>query len=132
MHVGSILIDIGVGIEHPPARGDDMLADSASLAVAGGLNILGAARRQGMPAAYLGRIGSGHLGRMVSSALAAEGVEPLLDPTPGEDTGFCIVMVDATGERTMVTTMGVEAHLAPEDLAAITLRCGRPRLPVRL
>ena len=122
VHVGSILIDVGMRIEHPPVRGDDMLASGASIIVAGGLNILGAARRQGMPAAYLGRIGSGQFGQMVSAALATEAVEALLDPTPGEDTGFCVVMVDATGERTMVTTMGAEAHLAPEDLAAVTLR----------
>jgi ADP-ribosylglycohydrolase/sugar/nucleoside kinase (ribokinase family) len=122
VHLGSILIDIGVRIPHPPAQGDDMLASSASLVVAGGLNILAAARRQGMPAAYLGRIGAGQFGRMVSAALVAEGVEALLEPAPGEDTGFCVVMVDATGERTMVTTMGAEAHLTEADLAAITLR----------
>src|SRR4051794_29819271 len=34
VHVGSILIDVGMRIEHPPVRGDDMLASGASLIVA--------------------------------------------------------------------------------------------------
>ena len=119
VHIGSVLVDIGVRVPRPPARGEDMLASSASMAVAGGFNILSAAYRQGMPAAYGGNIGSGRFGAMAVETLAAEGIEVLLPPKHEGDTGFCVVMVDATGERTMVTTMGVEAYMTPEDLAAI-------------
>ena len=122
VHIGSVLVDIGVRVPRPPARGEDMLASSASMAVAGGFNILSAAYRQGMPAAYGGNIGSGRFGAMAVETLAAEGIEVLLPPKHEGDTGFCVVMVDATGERTMVTTMGVEAYMTPEDLAAIELR----------
>jgi len=122
VHIGSVLVDIGLSVQRPPARGEDMLATSATMAVAGGYNILSAALRQGMPAAYGGKIGSGQFGAMAAETLAAEGIELLLAPTQDGDTGFCVVMVDATGERTMVTTMGVEAYMTPEDLASITLR----------
>ncbi len=122
--VGGILVDVVVGVDAVPATGGDVLARHAALTVGGAFNVVSAAARQGLPTLFGGRYGDEHFGRMVTGALGQEGVEPLLAPTAGEDTGFCVVMVDAAGERTMVTTMGVEANLRAEDLARVALAGG--------
>jgi sugar/nucleoside kinase (ribokinase family) len=119
--VGGILVDIVLGVEAVPQPGGDVLAPSSTLAVGGDFNVLQAARRQGMPAAFGGRVGDGPFGRRVLDALDAAGVVSLRPPTPEGDTGFCVVMVDSSGERTMVTAMGVEARLRPEDLSDVAL-----------
>jgi sugar/nucleoside kinase (ribokinase family) len=119
--VGGILVDIVLGVEAVPQPGGDVLAPSSTLAVGGDFNVLQAARRQDMPAAFGGRVGDGPFGRRVLDALDAAGVVSLRPPTPEGDTGFCVVMVDSSGERTMVTAMGVEARLRPEDLSDVAL-----------
>jgi sugar/nucleoside kinase (ribokinase family) len=119
--VGGVIVDTVVAVEALPARGGDVLGRDFLQAVGGGFNVLAAASRQGMATAYAGRFGSGPLGVQARAALEAEGVELLLpEPLPGE-TGVCLVMVDAGGERTMVTVEGVEADLGPADLARLEI-----------
>lgn len=120
--VGGVIVDVVVGVEALPARGGDVLGRDFLQAVGGGFNTLAAASRQGMATAYAGRFGSGPLGVQARAALSAEGVELLLpEPLEGE-TGVCVVIVDAGGERTMVTVEGVEANLTAAELEGLAIR----------
>lgn len=122
--VGGILVDLVLGVDVVPETGGDVLAREATVSVGGAFNVVSAAARQEMPVAFLGRVGTGRFGLQALGALRDEAVEVMLAATTDADTGFCVVLVDATGERTMVTTMGVEARLREEDLAAVTLAAG--------
>jgi sugar/nucleoside kinase (ribokinase family) len=73
---------------------------------------------------YGGRHGDGPCGDRVRAALAAEHVTVPLPAAAGEDTGFCVALVDGTGERTFVTSAGAEAHLTPDELDRIGVRDG--------
>ncbi len=53
------------------------------------------------------------------AALASHDIPALLPPTADQDTGFCVVLVDATGERTFATTVGAEGRLTADALAAV-------------
>src|SRR6266496_2343823 len=94
------------------------------MAPGGGFNVMAAAARQGMRVAYGGAHGSGPLAAMARAALADERIEVLLPPKAGIDTGFVVVMVDASGERTFVTSRGAEATMTSADLAAIEAATG--------
>ncbi len=85
--VGNALIDLALDVPHLPARGGDVRGRSRGLHAGGAANVLLAARRQGLPAAYAGAHGTGPLGDRVRALLAAEGVEVLLAPYPDLDTG---------------------------------------------
>src|SRR5260370_18320708 len=89
-----------------PERGGDMLAESASIQVGGGFNIMAAAVRQGLPVVYAGGHGTGPWGDRVRAALAGEGIRLLRTPHPARHTGFDVALVEARGERTVVTTPG--------------------------
>jgi sugar/nucleoside kinase (ribokinase family) len=73
----------------------------------------------GLPAGYAGGHGTGPFGDLVRAALASHGVPALLSPSRDQDTGFCVVLVDATGERTFATTVGAEGRLTADDLATV-------------
>ncbi len=114
--LGSIVVDLVLTVPALPDPGGDVLASSSTTAVGGGLNALVAAAAAGLPPAYGGGHGTGPFGDLVRAALAAHDVPPLLDRTPDADTGFCVVLVDPSGERTFATTVGAEGRLTAAQL----------------
>jgi len=119
--VGSIVVDIRLEAPHLPARGGDVLASSARISAGGGFNILCAAARQGLRCVFAGRHGAGPYGERIRAELAREGVSAFLERAPEGDTGFCIVLVEPDGERTFITSPGVEADLARRRLDDLPL-----------
>lgn len=122
--VGSIVADIRLDVPHLPARGGNVIGSPASMAAGGGFNILSAAARQGMAAQFAGRHGTGPYGDCIRAGLAREGIAALHAPAPEGDSGFCLVMVEPDGERTFVSSPGVEAALGERKLAHVPLRPG--------
>jgi sugar/nucleoside kinase (ribokinase family) len=122
--VGSVLVDILMYVDHLPMRGGDTIAHRTLTTSGGGFNVLIGASRLGMPASYAGRVGNGPMGTQVQADLAAATLPLLLPRVVGEDTGFDIGLVEASGERTFVTAPGVESHLSLADLRAIELQAG--------
>ncbi|MGP8000444.1 MAG: PfkB family carbohydrate kinase [Streptosporangiaceae bacterium] len=119
LHLGNVVIDVVLDIPALPERGGDVLASRTELTPGGGFNVLAAAARLGLPASYAGGHGTGPLGDLARARLAGEGIGVLQPRKAGLDTGFVISMVDATGERTFVTSPGAEAELTPADLAHV-------------
>lgn len=123
--VGSVIVDIVLYVEALPERGGDVVASRSITTAGGGFNVLSAAARQGLPSAYGGLVGAGPFGAQVRDALAAESVHLLLDEAAvGLDTGFCIALVEASGERTFATTVGAEAGLTDDLLASLGVGSG--------
>ena len=122
VHLGSVLVDIVLYVPALPGPGGDVLATDSLVTTGGGFNVLTAAARQGLPSAYAGPHGTGRFGDQVRNDLSAQSIPLLLSRTAGADTGFCVGLVDATGERTYATVQGVEGHLTESDLAAVQLR----------
>jgi sugar/nucleoside kinase (ribokinase family) len=110
---GEALVDLLMWVPALPERGGDMLAESSSVQVGGGFNIMAAAARQGLPVVYAGGHGTGPWGDRVRAALAAEGITVLRPPDPDADTGFDVALVEAGGERTFVTSLGAETLRTP-------------------
>jgi sugar/nucleoside kinase (ribokinase family) len=105
---GEAIVDLTMRVSALPERGADMLAESASVQVGGGFNVMAAAVRQGMPVVYGGGHGTGPWGDLVRAALAAEGISILRPRDPDADTGFDVAFVESDGERTFVTSLGAE------------------------
>jgi sugar/nucleoside kinase (ribokinase family) len=119
LHLGNVVVDVLLSIPALPDRGADVIADASQVTPGGGLNVMVAAARQGLPVAYAGAHGSGPFATLALSALREAGVEILQSPRAGVDTGFVIGLVERTGERTFVTSPGAEATLTTRDLAGI-------------
>jgi len=119
---GEAIVDLIMRVPALPERGGDMLAESASVEVGGGFNIMAAAVRQGLPVIYAGGHGTGPWGDKVRAALAAEGIRLLRPPDQDRDTGFDIGLVEADGERTFVTALGAESLPAADAWDLVRLR----------
>jgi sugar/nucleoside kinase (ribokinase family) len=121
---GEAIVDLLMRVPALPGRGGDMLAESASVEVGGGFNIMAAAVRQGLPVVYAGGHGTGPWGDKVRAALAAEGIGLFRPPDPDADTGFTVGLVEPDGERTFVTALGAESLRQPDAWDLVRLRPG--------
>ena len=124
VHVGNVIVDVVMAVPALPAPGSDVRSTAAAMTAGAGFNVMAAARRQGMPVVHGGIHGTGPLGDLVRSCLRAEAVEIAQPVHHGADSGFCVALVDATGERTFVTSVGAEATLGAPDLAVLDPRPG--------
>lgn len=120
--VGNVVIDIVARVDALPERGGDVLARSGRIEPGGGFNVMVAARRQGLAAAYAGTTGTGPFGDLARAALVREGIDCMHAAVRGLDTGFDVALVDAEGERTFVTAVGAEAELTVQRLDAVDVR----------
>jgi sugar/nucleoside kinase (ribokinase family) len=117
--MGEVLIDIVMTVPALPDLGGDVIATGSTVAVGGGFNVMAAVARQGVPISYAGGHGTGPWGELARSAMRTAGIESLQSPVKELDTGFCVVLVDDSGERTFVTTFGAEVVVRAEDLAVV-------------
>ncbi|WP_082687515.1 PfkB family carbohydrate kinase [Curtobacterium oceanosedimentum] len=120
--VGNVVVDIVMRVDAIPEPGGDVIASASEITAGGGLNTMVAAVRDGLPVVFAGQYGTGPFGDVVRAALVDSDVEVLQPGLDDVDSGYCVALVDATTERTFVTSVGAEGRLGREDLDRIVLR----------
>ncbi|WIE61452.1 PfkB family carbohydrate kinase [Curtobacterium sp. MCLR17_032] len=119
--VGNVIVDIVMRIGALPEPGGDVIADGSEITAGGGLNTMVAARRDGMDVVFAGQYGTGPFGDVVRQALEESGVTVVQPGLADVDSGYCVALVDATTERTFVTSVGAEGQLTRADLDRVEL-----------
>src|SRR5580765_7953164 len=104
VHTGNVLVDVVATVAGLPPRGGDVLARGMLATVGGGFNLMLAAARRGIGVDYAGPRGTGPFAALTETALAEAGIRPLVATARTVDVGVVLVMVDDTGERTMVSS----------------------------
>ncbi|MFJ5263587.1 PfkB family carbohydrate kinase [Streptomyces sp. NPDC088387] len=125
---GNVIADLVIEVPALPERGGDVIGTRTEVTAGGGFNTLVAAGRLGARTVFAGLHGTGPYGDLVRAALAAEGVPTLLPARTDGDTGFTVALVDAGGERTFVTSFGVDAEMTGADVRAIAAEVRAPDL----
>ncbi|WP_439693457.1 PfkB family carbohydrate kinase [Curtobacterium sp. SP.BCo] len=120
--VGNVIVDIVMRVGALPDPGGDVIASSSEITAGGGLNTMVAARRDGLEVVFAGQYGTGPFGDVVRRALVDAAVEVLQPGLPDQDSGYCVALVDASTERTFVTSVGAEGRLGPAELARVAFR----------
>ncbi len=72
----------------------------------------------------VGVVGDDDLGRAAARALLSAGVKAHLRVVPGRQTGMVVAVVDASGQRSMLTDRGANLDLAAPDLGPGLLVAG--------
>jgi len=121
MVVGSALVDVVVDVAHLPEPGGDVVATLVGHEPGGAFNVASAAARLGLPTVYTGPHGTGPNGDLLRAALAAEDIE-VVGAADDDDTGFCLAMVEPSGERTFVTIGGADTRMSQDVLGSLALR----------
>ena len=112
IHTGQALVDVVVEVPDLPARGQNVMATSATDYAGGAVAGVVAAARFGAACVHAGAHGTGPHGDLVRTALDAEGISASAPPVADRDTGICVVMVEPSAERTFVTTLGAERQIS--------------------
>jgi sugar/nucleoside kinase (ribokinase family) len=120
--VGNVIVDIVMRIDAIPEPGGDVIADASEITAGGGLNPMVAARREGLEVVFAGQYGTGPFADVVRAALAHHRIEVVQPGLADVDSGYCVALVDATTERTFVTSVGAEGQLSEADLARVEVR----------
>jgi ribokinase len=118
--VGSINLDVVVGVERHPAPGETVVGgDRQELPGGKGANQAVAAARLGATVAFVGRVGDDDAGRRLREGLAAEGVDVThVRVDPDAPTGMALIAVDGAGENTIVVSPGANARVGAADVEA--------------
>ncbi|MCV0403358.1 MAG: carbohydrate kinase family protein [Chloroflexi bacterium] len=103
--IGDALLDVTATLREPMRHGEDVPAAIAPRPGGQGANVAVRLARRGVGVRLVCGLGDDVAGRLIREALAAEGVE--LAPLPVDATGSVLIIVDDTGERTMLS------HRAP-------------------
>lgn len=119
--VGGVIAEVIMQVEELAVRGGVAAADAARARAGGGYHVLLAARRAGLAAALVGRVGTGPMATLIGRALHREGIEVLLPTREGEQ-GFTVLLVEPDRTTTRVSSPGVESGLEASDLAQVQLR----------
>lgn len=116
--VGSVNMDLVVRTAAMPLPGQTVLGDGFTTAPGGkGANQAVAIARQGGAVALLGRVGDDAFGRSLHAGLKAEGVDVghlITDQTA--PSGIAMIIVDATGENSIVVASGANFAVTPDDV----------------
>lgn len=120
----TVMIDFAMIVDGLPEPGGDAQSSRRLLTAGGGYNMMSAARRQGADVLYVGELGTGRFADIARGILFHEGIETSWAPGADVDLGVCVVLIDATGERTFITSPGAELIVTAADLATVELHSG--------
>jgi sugar/nucleoside kinase (ribokinase family) len=112
--LGDLVLDVVVRLSAPPAEGGDTPADILLGPGGQAANVAAWAVELGARARLVCKSGADDAGRLAREGLAARGVE-VVGPVGGA-TGVVCALVSESGERSMATSRGAAATLAPEDV----------------
>jgi ribokinase len=113
--LGDLLMDVVVKLAQPLAGGDDTRAETR---VAGGgqaANVAAWAAALGAEARFVGKRGADAAGEVAEADLLRRAVD-VLGPPPHGRNGVVVSLVEADGERTMVSDRGVAPELSADEL----------------
>jgi sugar/nucleoside kinase (ribokinase family) len=120
----TVMVDVIMKVAHIPQKGGDVLADDRLFTTGGGYNAMSAASRCGLPAVYVGVLGTGPFTDLAEDSLGRDAIVAPLPRSRSLDVGYCVTLVEPSGERTFITAAGSETELDRAALALVEPRAG--------
>lgn len=112
--IGSAMLDIVIHLDHLPKRGEDVYAKTRIMTLGGcALNVADILKHSNTPYTLLAPIGNGTYGNFVAEQLVFSGHNSPLISNKG-DNGYCISLVEPDGERSFITSPGIESYFEYE------------------
>lgn len=104
--VGDLMVDVLAQLPGPLAVGSDAPAPITLHGGGAAANVAAWAVHAGATATFLGRVGDDAFGRHAVAELADAGVDVRATVDGDRPSGVCIVLVDPSGERSMIPSAG--------------------------
>ncbi len=113
--IGDLLLDVVVRPQGTPAPGADVGATTRMTVGGQAANVAAWAAHLGATSRFVGKRGDDLAGQLATAALESRGVT-VLGPVAVGPTGTVVAMLDAAGERSMLSDRGVSPQLDPAEL----------------
>jgi ribokinase len=119
--VGSTNMDLVVRTPRMPVAGETVIGEGFSTVRGGkGANQAVACARLGAETCMLGCIGQDAFGDQLAAGLKRDGVRcDYLRRHPSAPSGIAMIMIDASGENSIVVAPGANMEITPADVAAL-------------
>lgn len=132
--LGSINLDVKSFIKNFPNHGDTSFAKKIEMIPGGkGSNQAVAVSKLGGKIAFLGAVGQDSAGDQMLQNLQDNGVDTqFIKRSEEEGTGTFLVMVDETGENTMVGTLGANSTITSADISKVMAEISAPVLLLQM
>lgn len=114
--VGDLLYDMLAKAEGEITLGTDTFVPIRVAAGGSGANAAAWLAHSGVETFFVGRVGDDVFGQFLEGEMERAGVKSYPARDPSLATGKVFVLVDGTGERTMITDRGASEALGPDDL----------------
>ncbi|ASO19215.1 sugar/nucleoside kinase (ribokinase family) [Actinoalloteichus hoggarensis] len=114
--VGDTGLDVVASHRQPLAMGGDTRSKVRLTAGGAGANTAVWLARGGVEPLLVARVGDDSAGRQAAAELTSAGVRCAFTVDPDAATCCVVVLVDATGQRTMLPDRGASARISPDDL----------------
>lgn len=120
--IGSLNADLVVRAPHFPQPGETISGDDLQIIPGGkGANQAVAAARQGASVAMLGRVGKDSFGPFLLDSLKSDSVDITNVLADDSATGTAIIVVDASGQNSIVLSAGANGKVTPKDIDALKI-----------
>ena len=119
--LGDLMVDVLTCLTEPLHVGSDTPAQVQWTGGGSAANTAAWLADLGAPAVFVGRAGADVPGQASIDALRGCGVDVRVVQDAELPTGTCVVLVDTSGERTMVPSPGANGSLEPADVDAVEL-----------
>jgi ribokinase len=121
--IGSLNADLVVRAPRFPAPGETISGEDLSIIPGGkGANQAVAAARQGASVAMVGRVGDDSFGPTLLQNLRENKVDTARVQTAASATGTAIIVVDSSGQNSIVLSPGANGKVTPADVDAVSFR----------
>jgi sugar/nucleoside kinase (ribokinase family) len=114
--LGDVMTDIIVKVEDAVRFGSDTRASCSTMAGGSGANQAAWLSESGLQVHFVGCVGDDTFGRAHLRAFADAGISAHCEVVRRASTGMIIVLVQANGDRTMITDRGANSGLAETHL----------------
>ena len=116
--VGSINMDIILGMERVPDVGENVLGTEYSYSCGGkGANQASALAKLGADTKMIGKVADDTNGRKLIENLEANGIDRSGVSTAGTQTGMAAILLDGEGRNRIVVYEGANAEIDPDEAA---------------
>jgi ribokinase len=117
--VGSLNLDLVVGLQRMPDRGESVLGDRLEQHAGGkGLNPAVAVARLGVPVSLVGALGSDAAAEFLRGVARDEGIDDRAVAALDGTSGTALIEVDAAGDNRIVVVPGTNAAVGDDQVRA--------------
>jgi ribokinase len=120
--VGDLAWDVLSKPDHNLMPGGDTTGRVALSGGGSSANLAVWAARVGHEVGFLGKVGRDRFGEFAVQDLELERVKPHIVWTDAHPTGVILVLIDSSGQRSMLTNQGADFFLEPSELPEMAIR----------